>query len=182
VLTPASNIAIIGFGDACRRFAAALAPRGCALRVFAPQADRSHIEALGVDVTGDLATALRGARLVVLDTALAAVNVATQLRNGQLLLDMTPADNDAMADTDAQVQARGAGRCVGRFEIDAAAADDAGLLCIAGNQAASLAAALAAMGLPSAPAPAGWQPDDSRPLPPFVNRATPAAVRRGELP
>ncbi len=75
-LTPTSTVAILGFGTRAGAFAALLAPRGCALRAWDPllaTADaarqRARIEAAGVDACADLSAALRGARLVVLDTA-----------------------------------------------------------------------------------------------------------------
>ena len=73
LLTPTSNVAILGFASRTATFASLLAPRGCALRVWDPRlategaAFATRIEAAGVDVIPELSVALRGARLVVLE-------------------------------------------------------------------------------------------------------------------
>lgn len=174
MLTPASGIAILGFGDDCRRIAAALAPRGCALRVFDPRADqtpagarlRTRIESLGVDVMADAAAALRAARLVVLDGDCPAATVAAlQLAEGQLLLDLRR-DGPPTAS---------AATCTGWFDTDG--------LCLDGAAAPTLAAALRAIGLPSKAGPGRQRPATRAPR----AATTPAdervpAVRRAELP
>ena len=93
-LAPTSNVAILGFGARARAFAALLAPRGCALRAWDPllgggnaAAHRARIEAAGVDACADLASALRGARLVVLDTVPGSA-LPPDLPTGQDLLDL----------------------------------------------------------------------------------------------
>jgi hypothetical protein len=98
MLAPSSNVAIVGFGSRAAAFAALLAPRGCALRAWDPaleQADgramRATIEAAGVDCMADLALALRGARLVVLDTLPMSTSLAARLQPGQQLLDLAHA-------------------------------------------------------------------------------------------
>jgi len=174
MLTPASGIAILGFGDDCRRIAAALAPRGCALRVYDPRADqtpagarlRARIESLGVDVMTDAAASLRAARLVVLDgDCPAATATALRLAEGQLLLDLRRDGPPASS----------APTCTGWFDTDG--------LCLDGAAAPRLAAALSAIGLHSEDAigrrrPAALAPRDAT-VP--ANDVVPA-VRRAELP
>jgi hypothetical protein len=96
-IVPTSNVAILGFGARAAGFAALLAPRGVALRAWderlgAAQAGslRARIESAGVDAVGELATALRGARLVVLD-APAMTLQDLPLQAGQHLLDLARA-------------------------------------------------------------------------------------------
>jgi hypothetical protein len=96
-LTPTSHVAILGFGARARAFAALLAPRGCALRAWDPllatgDADqqRVRIEAAGVDACGNMSVALRGARLVVLDSVPASA-LPAGLAAGQELLDLASA-------------------------------------------------------------------------------------------
>ncbi|HTP40104.1 MAG TPA: hypothetical protein VMI92_11085 [Steroidobacteraceae bacterium] len=110
MLTPTSNVALLGFGARAAAFAALLAPRGCALRAWDPRlctgeaaALRARIEAAGVDAVPDLATALRGARLVVLDT-MAAEALPQAAQAGQRLLDLAHAP---AADVDAVLLALG---------------------------------------------------------------------------
>jgi hypothetical protein len=96
-LAPSSNVAILGFATRTETFAALLAPRGCALRVWDPrlaQDDTSlatRIEAAGVDVIPELAVALRGARLVVFDSGTEAARDEVPLQAGQKLLDLATA-------------------------------------------------------------------------------------------
>lgn len=178
MLTPASGIAILGFGDDCRRIAAALAPRGCALRVFDPRADhspegtrlRTRIEALGVDVMADAADALRGARLVVLDAGCPAGVVGSlRLPEGQMLLDLRGSAEPI----------NGAAGCAGWFDADA--------LRVRGDAAPKLAAALSAIGLRSEPVVGGLQPVTTASRARASARMTRPddplpAVRRAELP
>lgn len=98
MLTPTSNVVILGFGTRAATFAALLAPRGCALRVWDPllatagaTARRAHIEAAGVDAIPELSQALRGARLVVLDAAPGTPPTEVALQAGQKLLDLATA-------------------------------------------------------------------------------------------
>jgi UDP-N-acetylmuramoylalanine-D-glutamate ligase len=95
MLTPASSVAILGFGRRAATFAALLAPRGCALRAWDPllattqgAALRARIEAAGVDAMHELAAALRGARLVVVDTAPRDVLAQMPPQAGQQRLDL----------------------------------------------------------------------------------------------
>jgi len=109
-LTPSSNVAILGFATRTEAFAALLAPRGCALRVWDPrlaQDDTSlatRIEAAGVDVVPELAVALRGARLVVVDSGRGPARDEVPLQAGQKLLDLATAP---AADIDAVLIALG---------------------------------------------------------------------------
>ena len=111
MLTPTSNVAILGFGPRAATFAALLAPRGCALRAWDPlltttqgAAQRARIEAAGVDAMDELATALRGARLVVVDTAPRSVLAEVPLQAGQQRLYL---DSAAAAEIDAVLIALG---------------------------------------------------------------------------
>jgi hypothetical protein len=125
MLTPSSNVAILGFGARAHAFAALLAPRGCSLRAWDPllstsgaDVQRAHIEAAGVDAYADLSAALRGARLVVLDTVSADVLPAT-LPDGQELLDLASA---TAVQIDAALLALGLPCVTGRWEAACAAA------------------------------------------------------------
>jgi hypothetical protein len=96
-IVPTANVAILGFGARAANFAALLAPRGVALRAWdaglataQAQSLRARIESAGVDVVGELASALRGARLVVLD-APAVASQDLPLHAGQRLLDLAHA-------------------------------------------------------------------------------------------
>jgi hypothetical protein len=98
MLVPTSNVAILGFGTRAAELAALLAPRGCAVRAWDPAlaaghggAMRARIEAAGVDCMAELSAALRGARLVVLDTVPMTASLAAQLQAGQQLLDLATA-------------------------------------------------------------------------------------------
>jgi hypothetical protein len=111
MLAPTSNIALLGFGTRAAAFAALLAPRGNALRAWDPSlaltggnAMRTIIEAAGVDCSADLVAALRGARLVVLDTLPRAALPATLLQAGQQVLDL---DTAAATEVDAVLAALG---------------------------------------------------------------------------
>jgi hypothetical protein len=126
MLAPTSNVAILGFGARAARFAALLAPRGCALRAWDPalasadgSAMRARIEAAGVDCMADIASALRGARLVVLDTMPMHATLAAQLQQGQQLLDL---DHAAASDIDAVLTALGLPASAPRWESSGATA------------------------------------------------------------
>jgi len=125
MLVPTSNVAILGFGKRAATFAALLAPRGCALRAWDPQvggADgqvhRARIEAAGVDVHTELPIALRGARLVVLDTVPFTELLRAQLQDGQQLLDLETAP---AAQIDAALAALGLPPSAARWEAACAA-------------------------------------------------------------
>ena len=97
MILPTSSVAIVGFGARAASFAALLAPRGVALRAWDArlatvqgEALRVWIESAGVDAVTELASALRGARLVVLDAPAMAVQ-DLPLRAGQQLLDLARA-------------------------------------------------------------------------------------------
>lgn len=97
MLTPTSNVTILGFASRTAAFAAMLAPRGCALRAWDPRlatggpAIATRIEAAGVDVIPELSVALRGARLVVLDSGTGTPAEEIPLQAGQRLLDLATA-------------------------------------------------------------------------------------------
>ena len=97
MLTPTSNVAILGFATRTAAFAQLLAPRGCALRAWDPRlatggsALATRIEAAGVDVVPELSLALRGARLVVLDSQTGLLEKQVPLQVGQRLLDLATA-------------------------------------------------------------------------------------------
>ena len=184
MLTPASTIAIVGFGGGCHRIAAALAPRGCTLRVFDPgiagPADGGEralqLEALGVDVATSLVEALRGARLVVLDDSSAREQLIPALLSGQTLLDLHPVSDSAASSPERYL--------CGRFQPDGGTAGSAPLW-INGAGADQLANALTAMGLAtraveSLPAVSAAEPGDWAMRP--AARTSPATVLRGELP
>ena len=118
MLTPTSNVAILGFGMRGRMFAALLAPRGCALRAWDPLlataeavGQRARIESAGVDACVDLSEALRGARLVVLDTVPSSALPAA-LPEGQQVLDLGSAP---AAQIDAVLEALGLPQPRGRW-------------------------------------------------------------------
>ncbi|MEJ0099590.1 MAG: hypothetical protein WDO12_07570 [Pseudomonadota bacterium] len=137
MLTPASNIAILGFGARATCFAALLAPRGCALRAWDPGLSngdatmRARIEASGVDAIDELATALRGARLVLLDTVPLTATLQAHLQPGQrvLALDTAPA-----ADVDVVLIALGLPPQAANWR---AALHDAALRAVANSAAAT---------------------------------------------
>lgn len=136
MLAPTSNVAILGFGNRAAAFAALLAPRGNALRAWDPslaQADgsamRAIIEAAGVDCIADLAAALRGARLVVLDTVPRAGLPATFPQAGQQVLDLATATT---AEVDAVLAVLGLPATAPRWETAGAAA----ILAVANSAAA----------------------------------------------
>lgn len=169
MLTPASQIALLGFGAQSARLARALAPRGCALKAFdtalhdpaRATAWRAHVESQGVDVMPDAAATLRGARLVVRDTgAPDAAALATLLQPGQVLLDFSVASDDTPA-------------------IGARFTPDGTRLQVTGPRAAALAAALTALGLATDAVSSATL--RALPAPPQLP-GPPHAVTRGELP
>jgi hypothetical protein len=97
MLTPTSNVTILGFATRTATFAALVAPRGCAVRVWDRRlatggpAMATRIEAAGVDVIPELSVALRGARLVVLDSGTGMLEDEVPLQAGQRLLDLATA-------------------------------------------------------------------------------------------
>jgi hypothetical protein len=119
MIVPTSNVAILGFGARAANFATLLAPRGVALRAWDPRlgtaeaaALRARIESAGVDAIGELATVLRGARLVVLDTLPPATR-ELPLQAGQHLLDLALAP---AADINAVLVALGVPSAMARWE------------------------------------------------------------------
>lgn len=191
MLTPASTIAIVGFGAQAAQLAAVLAPRGCALRAFDLRlrdialgpATRLRIESAGVDAMNDLAAALRGARLVVFDAAPPDQVVAALLVQGQLVLDLHPG-GDAQPGL---VRAQGAHYLCGACETVAGATVSQRLL-IAGDHAAACAEALRGLGLPTEVAE--WSSPPARPTADTADAGADAGdrpaprptVHRGELP
>jgi hypothetical protein len=124
MIVPTSNVAILGFGARAASFAALLAPRGVALRAWDPRLGtaqaqhlRACIESAGVDAVSECTTALRGARLVVLD-ALPMPAPDLPLQAGQHLLDLARAP---AADVNAVLVALGVPSAQARWE-DASAA------------------------------------------------------------
>jgi hypothetical protein len=184
MLTPASSIAILGFGEDCRRFIAALAPRGCALRVFDPRADqtpagmllRKRIESLGVDVATDIGSALHAARLVVIDDECPAIGIEAHLATGQMVLDLCHDEAPMSGTTGFR----------GWFESAGADAHAPQVLNIAGAGAPKLAAALTAIGLRGEAATGSRRPDSTLPRRSALSACTgdtlPPAIHRGELP
>lgn len=165
MLTPASTIAIIGFGNTGSRITAQLAPRGCALRCYDRLLDaeatralfHERIEAAGADPMYTLADALRGARLVIAAVgAPGSVDlmyaVTPLLSAGQTLLDLSAA-------AAAVRSARAA--LVARHRAQYVAGQPGEPMLLAGSKASELAAALDALGctaiaisaLPQAPFP-----------------------------
>ena len=163
--------------------AAALAPRGCALRVFDPAlADQARgsglarqVEALGVDVAASLDEALRGARLVVLDDSPAREQPVPALQHGQTLLDLRRTTHSG---------AGPARHLSGCFQPDDADAGGARLW-ISGTGAGQLATALNAMGLAATATtslPAAHHPAPAAAATAAAAGANPPVVLRGELP
>lgn len=184
MLTPASSIAILGYGEDCRRIAAALAPRGCAIRVFDARVDqtpagrqlRAQIESLGVDVATGIGGALHAARLVLVDGDCPVIGIDQHLASGQMVLDLRRDPSPL----------QGANGFSGWFGSVAADAREPRVLHIAGAEAQKLAAALTAIGLHSE-ATMTARPPDSNPAgastsPARTGRTPPPVVRRGELP
>lgn len=97
MIVPTSNVAMLGFGTRAAGFTALLAPRGVALRAWDARLNtaagdclRARIESAGVDACSELGSALRGARLVVLDAPMMA-SQDLPLHAGQQLLDLARA-------------------------------------------------------------------------------------------
>jgi 3-hydroxyisobutyrate dehydrogenase-like beta-hydroxyacid dehydrogenase len=126
VLTPSSNVAILGFGARAEAFAALLAPRGCALRAWDPELGggnsaslRSRIEAAGVDAAVSLGDALRGARLVVVDV-MPPADLHAHLQPGQQVLDLGSATD---GEVDIVLLALGLPAAAASWKASAAARD-----------------------------------------------------------
>jgi predicted dinucleotide-binding enzyme len=173
MLTPASTIAIIGFGALGQHLTAQLSPRGCSLRVHdsrldadATRADlQQRIQAAGADPATSIAAAVRGAKLVIATEGSPAL-----LTEGQIYLDFA-ADTGMQREQHARlVETHGA------HHVAAVALPG---LMLAGRKAQDLAAALTALGL-NAQAVATLPPAaTASPQVPATN-LTP--LRRGELP
>ena len=174
MLTPASTIAIIGFGALGQHLTAQLAPRGCSLRVHDSRLDadatgadlQQRIKAAGADPAASVAAALRGAKLVI-----ATEGSPVLLTHGQIYLDLAASSATTREQHARLVEAQGA------HHVAAVALP--GLL-LAGSKAQDLAAALKALGL-HAQAVVTLPPSTS------VSLLAPATVavaarRRGELP
>jgi 3-hydroxyisobutyrate dehydrogenase-like beta-hydroxyacid dehydrogenase len=153
LLTPASFIAVIGFGETGLRIATPLARRGVALRAHdllldasgTSQQMRARIEAAGVDPAGTLADALRGARLVIAAVGNGASrslvqSAAPQLVSGQVYLDLSGAATDVHLGNATLIERSGAQYVAG---------DPGTPLLLAGIKAASLAEALETLGCPA---------------------------------
>ncbi len=153
MLTPASTIAVLGFGEVGRRIAVPLARRGVALRAHDQQLDasatnrqmRARMEAAGVDPANSIADALRGARLVIAAVGSSATRellqgVAPQLTRGQVLLNLSHIPTAEHLECAAQVERQGA--------LYIAGLADSPLL-LAGARAQSLASALETLGCPA---------------------------------
>jgi hypothetical protein len=140
MIVPTSGVAILGFGARATGFARLLAPHGVALRAWDPRlataqaaALRAHMESTGVDAVGELAGALRGARLVVLDAPVLATR-DLPLQTGQQLLDLARAP---AADVNAVLMALGVPSAKARWEDVAAAMAQAVPPSLAGNRPAA---------------------------------------------
>jgi hypothetical protein len=177
VLTPASRIAILGYGGGGALLAAALAPRGCAVRVFDTRLAkggsgarlRGVIEAAGLDACDQVADALHGARLVVLEDPALAAAALSLLRPGQSLLELRVGG----ASRPDPASAEGVARVRGRFT--------AGSLDLLGGRAPALAIALRELGVAARAVnrlPQGELDDEPAPRLPD----TMPAVARAELP
>jgi threonine dehydrogenase-like Zn-dependent dehydrogenase len=174
MLTPASTIAILGFGALGQRLTAQLSPRGCSLRVHddrldadATRADLQQcIEAAGADPAASVAAALHGAKLVIATTG----SPAAQLQRGQIYLDFA-ADRDAQREQHARLV-----EVCGAHHVAAVATPG---LQLCGHKALELATALQSLGL-SARAVAMLPAATAVLQSPAA--IMPATLRRGELP
>jgi 3-hydroxyisobutyrate dehydrogenase-like beta-hydroxyacid dehydrogenase len=193
LLTPASAIALIGFGDKGRRVAVPLAQRGVAVRAWdrqlaAASSSRqmcARIEAAGVDPASTLVEALRGARLVIVAVDAAACRELAQaaaplLAAGQVYLDLSGCSTEVHQGNALLVERSGAHHVAGQLDTP---------LLLAGARAASLAAALATLGLPARaidrlpPCSAADYHDAPAKAANFRDAAASSApLRRGELP
>jgi len=153
LLTPASSIAVIGFGEVGRRLALPLARRGAALRAHDRLLDasatmvqmRERMEAAGVDPANTVAEALRGARLVIAAVGGSASRelvqeVAPQLTSGQVLLNLSHIPTAEHLECAALVQRQGALYMAGLAGTP---------LLLAGFRADALADALETLGCPA---------------------------------
>jgi 3-hydroxyisobutyrate dehydrogenase-like beta-hydroxyacid dehydrogenase len=191
LLTPASSIAVIGFGEVGRRIAVPLARRGVALRAHdrllhataTSRQMRERIEAAGLDAASTVVDALRGARLVIAAVGRLASRglvqeVAPQLTSGQLYLNLSNIPTAEHLESAALVERHGAHYLAGLADTP---------LLLAGARAETLAAALENLGCSAravAVEPqclAMWQSAAADPGRYFIE-AAPDAPLRGELP
>lgn len=153
MLTPASSIALIGFGEVCQRIAVPLARRGVALRAHdlllhandAGNPMRARIEAAGVDPAGTLEEALRGARLVIAAVGNASSSalvrsVAPLLTGGQIYLNLGNLSTSGHQESATLIERQGAHYVAGQ---------PGARLRLAGTKAEVLAAALESLGCPA---------------------------------
>lgn len=186
MLTPASTVAIIGFGTTGQRLAVQLSQRGCAVRASDRLLDaaatrapmQARMQAAGVDPAYTLAAALRGARLVLASigadsSASLARSIAPLLQQGQTYLELSGATAAVRAANATLVERSGA-----RYVAGHAAQP----LLLAGACARELAQALQALGC--AATAIATQPQTAFPDEALVESATThlAPLRRGELP
>jgi 3-hydroxyisobutyrate dehydrogenase-like beta-hydroxyacid dehydrogenase len=95
VITPSSNIALLGFGPLGRMLGRALAQRGCAVSAY-DTVSATEIETAGIFAAPSLAEALRGAKLVIVTSGVQPTTdfmlAATALLvRGQVYLDLRSA-------------------------------------------------------------------------------------------
>ncbi len=150
MLTPASSIAVIGFGEVGRRIAVPLARRGVALRAHdrlltataTSRQMRERMEAAGLDAASTIVDALRGARLVIAAVGDPASRelvqeVAPQLTSGQVYLNLCRIPTAEHLESAALVERHGAYYIAGLADTP---------LLLAGARADALAAALENLG------------------------------------
>ena len=121
MLAPPASITIIGFGEAGSILGAELARQGCALRswdilllsdTYRPRM-LARLSAAGVEPAPDLATALRGAALVIsavtaTESAGVARDAAAVLAPGQVFLDINSVAPDTKRSSALAIEAAGA--------------------------------------------------------------------------
>jgi 3-hydroxyisobutyrate dehydrogenase-like beta-hydroxyacid dehydrogenase len=95
LITPSSNIALLGFGPLGQALGNALARRGCAVSAY-DAVNATEIEAAGIYAAPSLAEALRGAKLVIVTPGVQPATdfmlaVTALLVRGQVYLDLRSA-------------------------------------------------------------------------------------------
>ena len=159
MITPASTISVIGFGEAGGILGEELARRGCALRAYDILLDgpgtraamQRRIEDAGVDPAFSLADAVRGAKLVISAvTASSAGEVArdaaAHLAGGQVFLDINSVSPDRKRGDAALVEAAGASYVEAAVMAPVPPQRLAVPMLLGGARAAQLAPALNALG------------------------------------